>query len=53
MTTSTSIRKKPFKNIMGKGENAGNHIYYPMKEKSTDLRQIYMSPTNAFNWDKA
>ena len=47
MTTFDDLRKKPFENIVGKEENAGNkhfllfhNVFYPMKDNFNILSYI-------------
>ena len=50
--------KKPFENILGKGENDGNpfflffpHFFYPLRENFSFCVSFIWSSENAFNLD--
>ena len=55
----TTLRKKPFENIVGKGENAGNQhfLLFPQcflsfpQQISIVQSQLFFSSANAFNLD--
>ena len=51
-----SFKKKPFENIVGKGENAGNqhfvlfhNVFYPIKDRDQHLSCIKVVISNSFN----
>ena len=41
-----ALKKKPFENIVGKGENAAfqlsNNVFYPIKDKYKHTNNIYL-----------
>ena len=41
MPNLTTLRKKPFENIVGKGENAGNQDFLPFQYKFQFFNHIY------------
>ena len=52
-----TLRKKPFKNIVGKGENAGNQYFLatfslPSKTEIIILATVDLLSPNSFNLDQ-
>ena len=47
--------KNPFENIVGKGENAGNHMFSTLSKRNFNfcVTFIILSSTNAFNLDQS
>ena len=53
----TALKKKPFENIVGKEENAGNqhflpfpHVFYPSQKEFLLLRYIYFVVCKCFQF---
>ena len=56
--TFKDLEKKPFENIVGKGENAetsifsfSHNVFYPIRERNHHFSNINLSSANAFNMD--